>query len=242
VAVDELLNNPRQRHARVITMQSSTDDPIVVEPAGAADACVIWMHGLGADGNDFVPIVPELNLPAAARVRFVFPHAPHRPITINMGYVMRGWYDIYDLASLRREDASGIREAQAYVETLIGEQRGAGIAARRIVLAGFSQGAVMALHTGLRYAETLGGIVALSGYLPLGERLAAEAAAANQSTPVFLAHGTFDEIVPPHLGDRARDALQRAGYHVERHGYPMAHTVCAEEVADVGAFLRRVLA
>ncbi len=215
---------------------------ITLEAPGAANAAIIWMHGLGADGNDFVPIAPELNLPPAVRARFIFPHAPLRPITINAGYVMRGWYDISDLDSLRREDGDGIRDSMREIEALIAEQTAAGIASQRMVLAGFSQGAAMALYTGLRQREPLAGIVALSGYLPFLDALPNEAHAANSSTPIFLAHGSQDTIVPPRLGERTRDQLVRQHYDVTWRTYPMPHSVCEAEIADIGAFLRRVLA
>jgi phospholipase/carboxylesterase len=215
---------------------------VTLEPAAPANAAVIWLHGLGADGNDFVPIVAELGLPPSIQARFIFPHAPLRPITINAGYVMRGWYDIVDLQSLRREDGDGIRASARAIEALIAEQTSAGVPAARIVLAGFSQGAAVALHTGLRHEERLAGIVALSGYLPFAATLAAEAHRANAGTPIFLAHGTYDDVVPPHLGERTRAALTQAMYPVEWHAYPMPHSVCDAEVGDIGDFLRRVLA
>jgi phospholipase/carboxylesterase len=199
------------------------------------------MHGLGADGNDFVPIVPELELPAHANVRFIFPHAPYRPISINMGYVMRGWYDIFELDSLQREDESGLRESWAYIEALIQSQIDAGIGARRIVLAGFSQGCALALFTGLRYTQALAGIVALSGYLPLQRALADEAHPANVATPIFMAHGTDDNVVPLRLGQLTRETLAKHGYDIRWHEYPMPHSVCQQEIAEIGAFLRQVL-
>ncbi len=214
---------------------------ITLEPKAAPNAAILWLHGLGADGNDFVPIVDELGLPAEIQARFVFPHAPHRPISINAGYVMRGWYDIYELQSLRREDAEGIRASQMEIESLIAEQTAGGIPANRIVLAGFSQGAAMALHTGLRHSETLAGIVALSGYLPFSESLASEVHEKNKATPIFLAHGTHDNVVPPALGDRTRKALMQGMHPVEWHTYPMPHSVCDAEISDIGAFLRKVL-
>lgn len=217
-------------------------ETITLEPKVPATAAVIWMHGLGADGNDFVPVVPELELPPTLGVRFIFPHAPHRPITVNMGYVMRGWYDIFELGSLKREDAAGIQESAREIEALIAAQRATGIDSRRIVLAGFSQGAAIALHTGLHHAEPLAGIIALSGYLPLMDAFATNAHPANARTPVFLAHGTFDDIVPPRLGERTRATLEQNGYATEWHTYPMPHSVCVEEIAEIGKFLRRVLA
>lgn len=220
---------------------NDTLESIVVEPRGRADAAVIWLHGLGADGHDFEPLVPDIGVRARAQVRFILPHAPLRPISINNGYVMRGWYDIYALGSLQREDAAGIRESAQAVQALIQQQLDAGIPAHRIVLAGFSQGAAIALHTALRYPQTLGGVIALSGYLPLPASLAEERHAANAAAKVFLAHGTQDDIVPLRLGERTREALAQSGYRVEWRTYPMPHSVCAEEARDIAGFLGNVL-
>lgn len=217
-------------------------ETVTVEPRGRADASVIWLHGLGADGHDFEPLVPDIGARSGVPVRFILPHAPLRPITINNGYVMRGWYDIYALGSLQREDAAGIHDSAQAVQALIRQQMDAGIPARRIVLAGFSQGAAIALHTALRFPQTLAGIIALSGYLPLAATLAQERHAANGATPVFLAHGTQDDIVPLHLGERTRAALEQSGYSVDWHTYPMPHSVCAEEARDIAGFLTTVLA
>ena len=207
-------------------------------------ASVIWMHGLGADGNDFVPIVNELDLSGTPPTRFVFPHAPKRPVTINNGFVMRAWYDISfgDLeGNSRRADAAGVRESQEQIHALIERELKRGVAARRIVLAGFSQGGAMALHTGLRYPEKLAGIMALSTYLPLAESLALEAAAANKATPIFMAHGTFDPVVPLVMGAGSMTFLAGLGYKVEWKQYPMQHSVCPEEMEDIGAWLRKTL-
>jgi phospholipase/carboxylesterase len=206
------------------------------EPAGT----VIWMHGLGADGWDFVPIVRELPLPEGLALRFVFPHAPERPVTINNGFVMRAWYDITQNDIARLPDERGIRESQRSVAELIARERSRGMASSRIVLAGFSQGGAIALHTGLRHAERLAGIVALSAYLPLEHSLAAEAAAANKATPIFMAHGTQDPIIPLALAEASRRALESRGYSVEWNAYPMPHSVCAEEVEALGAFLAAI--
>lgn len=200
-------------------------------------ATVIWMHGLGADGWDFVPIVRELDLPEDLVVRFVFPHAPVRPVTINNGYRMRAWYDIAMSDIGRLPDERGIRESQAAVEGMIERERSRGIPASRIVLAGFSQGGAIALHTGLRHAEPLAGILALSTYLPMPEKLASEAADANAAVPVFMAHGSEDPVIPISLAQSSRDALEARGIRPEWHDYPMPHSVCAEEVADIGAWL-----
>jgi len=200
-------------------------------------ATVIWMHGLGADGWDFVPIVRELDLPEDLGIRFVFPHAPVRPVTINNGYRMRAWYDIAMADIGRLPDERGIRESQAHVEALIERERSRGIPASRIVLAGFSQGGAIALHTGLRHAESLAGILALSTYLPLAEKLPAEASDANAAVPVFMAHGIEDPVVPLSLAEGSRAALEARGIRPEWHTYPMPHSVCAEEVAAIGEWL-----
>jgi phospholipase/carboxylesterase len=202
---------------------------------------VIWLHGLGADGNDFVPVVKELGLPESLPLRFIFPHAPMRPITINNGYVMRGWYDILDLGTLeRRVDEQGIRESQAAVEALIAREIERGIRADKIVLAGFSQGGVIALQTGLRHQARLAGIMALSTYLALEGSLAQEASSANKDIPIFMAHGTHDDIIPIKLAHASRDALTRAGYEIEWHDYRMPHSVSPEEIDHIGAWLKAV--
>lgn len=206
------------------------------EPAGS----VIWLHGLGADGWDFVPIVRELPLPETLALRFIFPHAPERPVTINNGYVMRAWYDIRQQDIARVPDEAGIRDSQAAVERLIARERERGVPAARIVLAGFSQGGAIALQAGLRHREKLAGIVALSTYLPLEGSLDAEASAANKSTPIFMAHGTEDPIVPLQLADASQRALRARGYEVEWDTWPMPHAVCAEEVEALGGFLARI--
>lgn len=221
-------------------------------PDQPADAAIVWMHGLGADANDFVPLVPELGLVDAAgkpmSIRFVFPNAPVMPVTINSGMRMRAWYDILHMdiggagsSALPREDEGGLRASQAMVDALIARQIAAGIPASRILLAGFSQGAAMTLMTGLRQASRLAGLIALSGYLPLSGRLAAEAHAINRDVPIFMAHGSQDPVVRFERAQQSRDALIALGYPVEWHAYPMQHSVCGEEVAAIGAFLRRVL-
>jgi phospholipase/carboxylesterase len=215
--------------------------PIEIETAPHPTATVIVMHGLGADGNDFVPIANELDLSSVGPVRFVFPHAPVIPVTVNGGYQMPAWYDIVGVDLVAREDDAGLRRSQAAIEALIASEKARGIAAGRIVVAGFSQGCAMALMTGLRHAERLAGIVGLSGYLPLAATTAAERHAANRDTPVFLAHGTQDNVVPLGRGVQSRDALIALGYGIEWHEYPMAHSVCMEEIADLNAFLLRVL-
>ena len=214
-----------------------------VELATGADpvATVIWLHGLGADGWDFVPIVRELPLPEGLALRFMFPHAPVQPVTINGGAEMRAWYDIAMNDIARLPDEGGIRESQAAVERLIAREIARGMEASRIVLAGFSQGGAIALQAGLRHANRLAGIIALSTYLPLGESLDAEASSANRATPIFMAHGTEDTIVPRKLADLSRAELKRRGYEVEWHEYKMPHAVCAEEIEAISAFLGRVV-
>ncbi|MBB3639365.1 alpha/beta hydrolase [Variovorax atrisoli] len=215
--------------------------PIEIETAPNPTATVIVMHGLGADGNDFVPIAGELDLSAVGPVRFVFPNAPVMPVTINGGYQMPAWYDI-SVADLQvQEDEAGLRRSQATIEAIIANEKARGIAAGRIVVAGFSQGCAMALMTGLRHTERLAGIVGLSGYLPIAATTAAERHAANHETPVFLAHGRQDPVVPYAAAVRTREALSALGYAVEWHEYAMAHSVCMEEIADLNRFLLRVL-
>ena len=217
-------------------------DCITLEPNSPATACVIWMHGLGADGNDFVPIVPELNLPTGHGVRFVFPNAPTMPVTINGGYVMRAWYDILSAELDKRADESGVRRSQALIEELIADQRSKGIAADRILLAGFSQGGVIALQTGLRHPEKLAGIMALSTYLACADSLGVEASVANRQIPLFMVHGSMDPVIPVALAKLSKARLETHGYKVEWHEYGMPHSVCAEEIDDIAAFLKRVLA
>lgn len=218
----------------------SLPEAIETETRPDPDAAVIWLHGLGADGADFEPIVPALELPARLAVRFVFPHAPVRAVTINMGMRMRAWYDIFELGG-GREDEAGIRASQALLEGLIAREQKRGIEARRIVLAGFSQGGAIALQTGLRHAERLAGIMALSTWLPLAAALAAERHAANRDVPVFMAHGTMDEMIVLERAERSRERLVELGYAPEWHEYPMGHAVCPEEVSAIGAWLGRVL-
>jgi phospholipase/carboxylesterase len=202
---------------------------------------VIWLHGLGADGHDFEPIVPELRLPAALGVRFVFPHAPVRPVTINGGMPMRAWYDITGLGPGSAEDENGIRSSAEAVEELIAAEKERGVPAARIVLAGFSQGGAIALHAGLRHPERLAGIMGLSTYLPLQASFESERNPANNDTPIFMAHGRQDPMLPYELGDNSCRYLKGLGYDVEWHEYRMEHAVCMEEIRDIGTWLRRVL-
>lgn len=215
-------------------------DCVTVDTGPSPRHCVVWLHGLGADGHDFEPAVPELRLPETPSVRFLFPHAPQRPVTVNGGMRMRAWYDITELDIAARQDEAGILESQRLVEGLLGRTRDEGFAPGDTVLAGFSQGGAMALHTGLRLPDRLAGIVALSCYLPLHERLETEASAANRKTPVFMAHGDQDPVVPHGLGERSRDFLREAGYEVAWHSYPVPHGVCVEELRDIGEWLAGV--
>lgn len=219
----------------------STLPETVEQVVGAKpDAAVIWLHGLGADGHDFEPVVPMLGLPPGLSVRFVFPHAPMRPVTINMGMVMRAWYDILQLGR-GPEDAAGIHASQGLLEGLIAREQARGVAASRIVLAGFSQGGAVALQTGLRCSKRLAGILALSTYLPLASTLADERDRANFELPIFMAHGTDDLMIPTAWAERSSTALKAIGYGVEWHTYPMGHAICPEEIAAVGAWLGKVL-
>ncbi len=215
-------------------------------PDAVPVASLIVLHGLGADGNDFVPIAQAFDLSAIGPVRFVFPSAPVRPVTLNGGYAMRAWYDIHppsaNPAVPRPEDEAGLRASMRQVQALIDREVARGVPARRIVLMGFSQGCAMTLLTGLRAPERLAGLIALSGYLPLPHTTAAERSAANADVPVFMAHGEDDEMVVPARGEAARDALQALGHAVDWHSYPMGHSVCPEEVDDINRWLLRVLA
>jgi phospholipase/carboxylesterase len=214
---------------------------VEVETAPDPVRSVIWLHGLGADGHDFEPAVPYMVRPGGPALRFVFPHAPVRPVTLNGGLPMRAWYDIGAINRQAPQDESGIRAAHASIRALIGRENERGVATAQIVLAGFSQGGAMALYTGTRLPEKLAGVIGLSCYNLLEAGFAAERHAANQHTPFLLAHGTQDPVVAPELGTAAREQLTAAGYAVEWHSYPMAHSVCAEELAQIAAFLQRVL-
>ena len=220
-------------------MSAEPLEAIEIETAPAPKASIIWMHGLGADGGDFAPLAGEIELPVATR--YIFPHAPMMPVTVNGGYVMRAWYDISD-AAIRREDEAGVRASQALIEDLIAREKARGIRAAYIVLAGFSQGGAIALQAGLRHAERLAGIMALSTYLPIADALAAEASAANRATPIFFAHGSADPMIAPARAQASRELLQQQGYALEWHEYLMGHSVCPQEIDDIGAWLRRVLA
>lgn len=213
-------------------------ETVEITTGPAPDAAVVWLHGLGADGHDFEPLVPLLTWPGAPDIRFVFPHAPTRPVTINGGMVMRAWYDIISLTAGRDHDRQGIAASVDQATALVRRERGRGIEPGRIVVAGFSQGGAIALQAALRYPERLAGLVALSTYLLLDERLEAEAHEANRGLPVFFGHGTQDPMVPHRLGEMAAERLRALGHAVEWHSYPMPHAVCPEEVEDLAAWLR----
>jgi phospholipase/carboxylesterase len=216
-------------------------DAIVMTPATPPQGSIIWMHGLGADGTDFVPLVPELRLPDNMAPRFIFPNAPVRPVTVNNGMQMPAWYDIYSLGVRDKEDAAGIRASAAVVHGLIDRERGNGIHSNRIVLAGFSQGGAIALQAGVRYPQPLAGILALSTYLPLRASLAAEATAANKTVPILMCHGREDPIVPMDLARQSFDALSGAGFAPRWRDYSMQHQLCAEEIIDISQWLVQVL-
>ena len=214
-----------------------TPQGVTLIPQSAAQASVVWLHGLGADGNDFVPLVPELRLPDALAIRFVFPHAPVRPVTINNGMRMRAWYDVVGFGVDRVEDEQGIVASSAFVRDLVGREIASGIASTRVVLAGFSQGGAIALHAALRYPEPLAGVLALSTYLPCQRSLPAEASTANRRIPILMCHGTYDPVLPMQMGTTSRDALLAEGYAVTWKAYPMQHQVCGPEVTDIANWL-----
>ena len=210
-----------------------------IETAPNPTHAVIWLHGLGADGHDFAPIVPELKLGSAPAIRFVFPHAPIQPVTINGGMAMRSWYDIRNADLAQREDSEGIRKSEQAVHALIKRENERGIATSNIVLAGFSQGCAITLHTGLRFTEKLAGLIALSGYLPLPELAQAERNTTNQNTPILMAHGAQDPVVPLQRAQQSCALLQQLGYAIDFKLYPMPHSVCLEEINDISAFLQQ---
>jgi phospholipase/carboxylesterase len=215
-----------------------TASAVVLTPAATTTCAVIWLHGLGADGYDFVPIVEEMQLPSKLGARFIFPHARQRPVTINNGFVMRAWYDIRGFGLTSAEDEAGVRESDAVVRNIIDEQVAGGVDAQCVVLAGFSQGGAMALHSGLRYPQRLAGIIGLSTYLPLRDTLEAERSPANHDVPILMCHGTRDQVVPEMAGKLSAGVLTTLGYRVEWHGFPMEHQVCAEEVTLIARWLR----
>jgi phospholipase/carboxylesterase len=215
-------------------------ETIQIETGPKPTAAVIWLHGLGADGHDFEPIVPELRLPPSKPVRFIFPNAPVRPVTINNGMRMPAWYDILQMGG-GAEDEAGIRASQSQIEELVSEQKKKGIPANKIALAGFSQGGAIVLQTALRCTERLAGVLALSTYLPLREKLNKERQAANLDVPIYMAHGSFDPMIGIDRAQHSRELLEAQGYKVEWHEYPMPHSVCPEEIGDIAKFLLRIL-
>ncbi|MCC6533079.1 MAG: carboxylesterase [Burkholderiales bacterium] len=217
-------------------------ETIEISTGEQPDAAIIWLHGLGADGNDFVPVIDELELPPGAAVRFVFPHAPMMPVSINNGYVMRAWYDVHFDGVDKRADDAGIRSSQLAIERLLERERERGIAPQRTLLAGFSQGGAIALQTGLRHPARLAGVMALSTYLPLADSLASERAMENAATPIFMAHGRHDGVIAIQLAQRSVQRLRALGYAVEWRDYAMEHSVCMQEIADISQWLGRVLA
>lgn len=214
---------------------------IEIETGDSPRYSVIWLHGLGADGNDFVPIIKQLNLPSEKSIRFVFPHAPERPITINNGYIMRAWYDIIDSSFDGATDESGIFNSQKAIEVLIAQEIQRGIAAEKIILAGFSQGGVMALQVGLRYTKTLAGILALSCYLPLAKTLESEANRNSLAMPIFMAHGIGDEIIPISYAEKSLAIIREVGFMPEWHEYPMTHSISPQEIFDISQWMQRNL-
>jgi len=225
---------------KVIAM-SEILEAVVIEPKDKPQAVVIWLHGLGADGYDFEPIVPELNLPDSAAIKFVFPHAPKIPVTVNGGYVMRAWYDIAATDLGEQQDAEGIKRSAEQLNVLIEEEIKAGIPPEKIILAGFSQGGAIILQAGLRYPEKLGGIMVLSSYVPLAESLAAEKHSANQDVPIFYAHGEQDDVIPINFAEQSRDLLVEQNYSVEWNSYPMPHAVIPDEIDAIGSWLRKII-
>jgi len=216
-------------------------ESIIINPATEPKAVVIWLHGLGADGNDFEPIVPELNLPENAAIKFIFPHAPKMPVTVNGGYVMRAWYDIASADLGEQQDAEGIKRSAQQLNDLIDAEIKAGIPAEKIILAGFSQGGAIILQTGLRYPRRLAGLMVLSSYLPLAATVETEKNSANQDTAIFYAHGEQDDVIPITFAEQSRDLLIAQGYQVEWSSYPMPHSVIPDEIDAIGVWLKRVL-
>jgi len=225
----------------MLALMMKTLPHITIETAPDPDSAIIWLHGLGADGHDFEPIVPQLGLSPNARIRFIFPHAPAMPVTINGGYVMPAWYDIHQTDLGIQHDEAGIAVSTRSIQMLIDQQQMHGIQTSRIVLAGFSQGAAMALHVGLAQGEALGGVMALSGYLLLPNQIETHVCPEALNTPLFMAHGINDPVVPFGLGEAAHDKLQKLGLNIEWHSYPMQHQVCTKEVTAIGAWLNKIL-
>lgn len=215
-------------------------DAVIVGPEDARYS-VIWLHGLGADGHDFEPIVPELDFTTKAQTRFIFPHAPSRPVTLNMGYVMPAWYDIVAINERATQDEAGIRETANRISELITHEQALGVASENIVLAGFSQGGAIALHLGLRYSQRLAGVLALSTYLPLADSVPEEMSSSNRDVPIYMAHGEYDPVVAIDMGRRSSEYMEELGYKVDWHVYPMEHSVCPQEILDINRWFDRVL-
>lgn len=222
-------------------MKADLLQAVVIEPPQKADACVIWLHGLGADGHDFVDAVPALNLPRQHSIRFVFPHAPSQPVTLNQGMIMPAWYDIQTLNSEGLQDEHGLKKSAQAINRLIMAAMEQGIASSRIFLFGFSQGGALALHTALRFEHPLAGVCALSAYLPLPAQCSVERHAANQQIPIFLAHGVADPVVAFFIGEQSYTFLKKMGYPVQWHTYPMEHSVCLPELAELGRWMQNML-
>lgn len=222
-------------------MTTTLLETIQIETGANPTAAVIWMHGLGADATDFVPFADELDLHDCPPIRFVFPHAPSIPVTVNNGYVMRAWYDIFGADIVQREDETGLRSSQTTIDALIAREVARGIGTEHIVLAGFSQGCALTLQTGLRHPKKLAGLLCLSGYVPLQSQVTTERHPANQATPIFLAHGTHDPVIPIQRAQASRDFLLALGYNVDWHSYQMQHAVCPQEIDDIGSWLRQHL-
>ncbi len=234
----------RRRFGGILgSMDSTVLDAIEINPPGKPQACIIWLHGLGADGHDFEPLIPQLGIVEEHAVRVVLPHAPHRAVTVNNGAMMPAWYDILLAADFgQAQDSEGIRASERQLRALIAREIANGMDSRRILLAGFSQGGAIVLHTGLRYPQPLAGIMALSAYLPLADTLEREATPANRSIAIMMAHGTSDPVVPLALASLSRDRLQQQGYAVDWHTYSMQHAVCTDEIADIRSWIVKVLA
>lgn len=219
---------------------SNSLESVIIKPSQPTTGSVIWLHGLGADGHDFADIVPQLRLPQELRLRFIFPHAPVRPVAINANMHMRAWFDIYSLENLEKEDEAGIAATQRAIINLIEQEISNGTPSDSIVLAGFSQGGAMALYTGLRYEKPLAGMIALSTYLPLTQKISTAASNANKQTPILMAHGRFDPVLPVMLGQKTYERLKQLGHAIEWHEYPMEHQVCVEEIAVISKWLTSI--
>lgn len=240
ITMSSLARQQVNMHLMMTYSENSTNSSVEMIPNATPVGSVIWLHGLGADGHDFTSLVQQLNLPAHLPLRFIFPHAPLKPVTINNGYVMRAWFDIYSTQMEQRIDVAGIADSVKFVEQLIENEQSKGISSEKIMIGGFSQGSVIAMTTGLQYPKKLAGVIALSGYLPHAAQVLSNKSLANQAIPIFLAHGTEDTVVPFMLGKITEAALEKDGIPVDWHSYPMPHTVCADEIRDINAWLGSV--